>query len=319
MRARWSITPLLSAAALAALALSICPKLLAADKFEEQLRDQYKGKTFILRDFPEGGRLAYDSNGVLATTAKTGDWTVGGVVHLKDLKIGQGRLTVNASRIAYEATDHGFQAESNGGVRITIDLGLERPSFDQIEVLISKIFLTSHDDFAETVQDIWKPCVAAGLMVKTPKKYAACAFPHDFLKIPGVIQQPEDRSKPEELPPSIAKSVSGKVLYPSKDITPPRKISGDEPEFTEEARRARYNGKVTLGLIIDKTGGVEKIWIISPSSYGLTFAALEAVSKWKFHPSTKEGQPVAVQVEIETGFHLYSDRDAPAFRPRSAS
>jgi TonB family protein len=33
--------------------------------------------------------------------------------------------------------------------------------------------------------------------------------------------------------------------------------------------------------------------------------AIEAVQKWRFQPATKDGEPVAVLINVETTFHLY--------------
>jgi TonB family protein len=38
---------------------------------------------------------------------------------------------------------------------------------------------------------------------------------------------------------------------------------------------------------------------------GLDEKAIEAVRKWKFEPAMKNGQPVAVQVNVEVNFRLY--------------
>ena len=42
--------------------------------------------------------------------------------------------------------------------------------------------------------------------------------------------------------------------------------------------------------------------------------ALEAVEQWRFQPALKDGEPVAVQIVVETNFHLYGDRDKTGAR-----
>jgi TonB family protein len=44
---------------------------------------------------------------------------------------------------------------------------------------------------------------------------------------------------------------------------------------------------------------------LAPSGYGLDEEAIKAVKKWKFKPGAMDGHPVAVQVSIETNFHLF--------------
>jgi protein TonB len=38
---------------------------------------------------------------------------------------------------------------------------------------------------------------------------------------------------------------------------------------------------------------------------GLDEKAIEAVSQWRFQPATLNGQPVAVQINVEVSFRLY--------------
>jgi len=275
-----------------------------ANEIERHLRDEYKGKVLLLRSFPEGDRLAYDSNGALVTAAREGDWTSFAIVQIREVKIDRNQVKVDAARVHANPTDDGFQLISAGRVRMVADLGLEQPTVEKAEALLSKIFLNAHDDFSETVQDYWKPCVFAALSGSAPREYRGCRFSSDFLGIRGVAAHPDDRLDPKSLPPTIAKSLSYEVFRPGKGITPPKKISGDEPEFTDEARRARFSGGAVLGVVVGPTGGVEKMWVISPASYGLTLASLEAIAKWRFQPATKDGQAVAVQVEVETSFKI---------------
>jgi outer membrane biosynthesis protein TonB len=38
---------------------------------------------------------------------------------------------------------------------------------------------------------------------------------------------------------------------------------------------------------------------------GLDQKAVETVSQWRFAPGTKDGESVAVELTVETAFHLY--------------
>ena len=78
-----------------------------------------------------------------------------------------------------------------------------------------------------------------------------------------------------------------------------------EPEFSEEARQAKYQGVITLSLVVDESGSVRDLQIVSPIGLGLDEKAVNAVSGWKFQPASKDGQPVSVEIVVETNFHLY--------------
>ena len=82
-------------------------------------------------------------------------------------------------------------------------------------------------------------------------------------------------------------------------------IYAPEPEFSEEARKAKYQGVCTLGLIVGTDGRPSNIRVLSSLGMGLDEKAIEAVKNWKFEPAMKDGHPVRVEIAVEVDFHLY--------------
>jgi periplasmic protein TonB len=97
---------------------------------------------------------------------------------------------------------------------------------------------------------------------------------------------------------------TGTVYGPGGGITLPVPIHKVEPEFSEEARKARANGIVMVYAEIGPDGKPHNIRIARSFGLGLDEKALEAVSKWLFKPGTKNGKPVTVAASIEVSFHL---------------
>lgn len=87
-------------------------------------------------------------------------------------------------------------------------------------------------------------------------------------------------------------------------VSPPRPIHTPDPEYSEEARRAHFQGTCVLWLIVDPDGHTRNIRVARTLGKGLDEKAIEAVSKWRFEPARKDGQPVAVQVNVEVSFRL---------------
>jgi TonB family protein len=77
-----------------------------------------------------------------------------------------------------------------------------------------------------------------------------------------------------------------------------------EPEYSEQARKAKIQGTVILHLEVDPTGHTRNIEMVRGLGMGLDEKAIEAVSKWEFRPGMKDGQPVAVAVTVEVNFRL---------------
>lgn len=96
----------------------------------------------------------------------------------------------------------------------------------------------------------------------------------------------------------------GGVYRAGGDVTNPIPISRPEPQYSEEARKAKWGGTVLLSVIVDETGHTRDIHVLKPLGLGLDEKAIEAVSKWLFKPGLKDGKPVKVQAQIEVTFRL---------------
>ena len=78
-----------------------------------------------------------------------------------------------------------------------------------------------------------------------------------------------------------------------------------DPDYSEEARKAKYQGVVTLAAVIGPDGKPRNLKIVRSLGMGLDEKAMERVRTWLFEPGKKNGQPVAVAMNIEVDFHLY--------------
>ena len=87
-------------------------------------------------------------------------------------------------------------------------------------------------------------------------------------------------------------------------VSPPQILSKIEPEYSEEARKAKFQGVVVLQIVVDEKGNPRDIKILRPLGLGLDQKAIDAVEKWKFSPGKKDGKPVPVFAQIEVNFRL---------------
>ncbi|HZU21801.1 MAG TPA: energy transducer TonB, partial [Terriglobales bacterium] len=97
----------------------------------------------------------------------------------------------------------------------------------------------------------------------------------------------------------------GGVFTVGGGVSPPKGIYTPDPEYSEEARKAKYQGVVVLWLIVNPDGRPRDIKVARSLGMGLDQKAIEAVRNWKFEPAKKDGQPVAVQINVEVNFRLY--------------
>jgi len=78
-----------------------------------------------------------------------------------------------------------------------------------------------------------------------------------------------------------------------------------DAEFSEEARKAKFQGLVTVGLIVDANGNPQNVHVVRGVGMGLDEKAVEAVKLYKFHPAMENGKPVAVALNVEVNFQLF--------------
>ena len=88
-------------------------------------------------------------------------------------------------------------------------------------------------------------------------------------------------------------------------VTAPRAIYDPDPEYSEEARQARYQGTVLLWVVVGKDGKAHEIRVLRSLGMGLDEKAVEAVRGWKFQPGAKDGVPVDVEIGVDVTFRLF--------------
>jgi protein TonB len=89
------------------------------------------------------------------------------------------------------------------------------------------------------------------------------------------------------------------------NVTAPIPIYKPEPPYSEEARKAKYQGTVVLYIVVDAQGNVTDARVVKPLGLGLDEKALETVRTWKFKAGMRNGVPVAVRVMVEVSFRLF--------------
>lgn len=88
-------------------------------------------------------------------------------------------------------------------------------------------------------------------------------------------------------------------------VSAPRLIYDPEPEYSDEARKQRYQGVVVLRVVVGNDGRPRDVRVAQSLGLGLDDKALEAVRQWRFEPGRLEGKAVDVVVNIQVNFRLY--------------
>jgi TonB family protein len=146
---------------------------------------------------------------------------------------------------------------------------------DQVELEISGF---AHDESAQAVE------AALRQVLLTPEQYlAANGIPFD---LPA---GPDDEAVTKCVPPVVM----------------PRLLLNVEPDYSDQARKAKYNGTVQVGVIVGSDGRIHKAHITRSLGMGLDEKTLEILPLWRFQPATLNGKPVACAMGIEVSFTLF--------------
>jgi len=88
-------------------------------------------------------------------------------------------------------------------------------------------------------------------------------------------------------------------------VSYPKLIYQVDPEFSEEARKAKFQGEVVVHLVVDASGRPTRVSVSRPIGMGLDEKAKEAVSQYRFKPAMKDGRPVPVLMDVAVNFQIF--------------
>jgi len=230
------------------LGLTFIP-IVHADSLKDELNQHYKNKVLALRSPFVYGDQKFDSAGH-PLSSPSGDWLVYGGIFVRDLSLSSKELRLEGPRVALSQI-HGDEKPSaiplGRDLKVKISLDSPLNSIEEAEALLNRVFFLDKD----------------GLLHAKPEYRRAGEY------VDGPIYK------------------FGKDKDDKDNVKPPRATYTPEPEFTDEARRAKFQGTVVLGLLLDKNGQVCRIRIERPLGKGLDQQAVESVKTWRFKPGLK--------------------------------
>ena len=107
------------------------------------------------------------------------------------------------------------------------------------------------------------------------------------------------------LGPGHGAGTGGGYFSVGGNVSAPIPIYKPEPPYSEQARKAKYQGTVVLWIVVDAGGNVTDAQVVKPLGMGLDQNAENTVKTWKFKPAMRNGSPVPVKVMVEVSFRLF--------------
>jgi general secretion pathway protein A len=120
-------------------------------------------------------------------------------------------------------------------------------------------------------------------------------FPSEDKALTGIISTANAGALP---PPGLETDAP---LPVGGRIKEPQILSRVLPVYPSLAQQTDIEGDVVFEIVVDKAGGVGDLKVISGPPV-LRQAAVDALRRWKFEPSTLDGQPISVQMLVTIHF-----------------
>ena len=105
--------------------------------------------------------------------------------------------------------------------------------------------------------------------------------------------------------PGTGGNIGGGIRSVGGSVRPPTVIYQVDPEFSEEARKAKFSGNVQVALVVDERGLPSHVHVERGVGMGLDEKAVEAVRQYKFKPAMENGKPVPVEIYVEVNFQIF--------------
>lgn len=255
---------------------------------EDDLRKIYERKVLSLKLPYAANKLQFDAQGTLAGSAVACPWAICGMLQVEKVVLAQGHLEIRGKRVILALRSSKSDVKviplaTDRGIQVRVDLPDSPLDIPQVNKILSRVF--EGGGLLERVGRYWKPKFDLG----------------------GPDAADQMKVLRDSTPSAIVAELEGNrpvyLVNPGK-VDPPKPIHTPDPEYTDSARRQRVEGKTIVLVVVDEKGFPEVLEITKGLGEGLDLLALTAVAGWTFKPAMKNGEPVAVLINVEVNFRL---------------
>jgi TonB family protein len=280
---------------------------LASDDTSDRLQNQYQGKVLLLRHPLQSDSLQFDFEGQPLGSHPEGPWTIYGALHVEKIALTQDRLRVEGRRMFFQFDPGGkrlvcFQFEQLKKPteappvkeHVRVEIRLDRPvdSLEEAGLALGRVFALTKADFLAAQPEFWRGYLDGHLTYNADQ----------VLEFTPLSATPI--SRPSQ--PSSDSSLPGEPIYRlGTDVKTVKSLSTPDPSYSDAARYEHFSGILQLDVVVDKQGHVARVALLRPLGLGLDEMAVRTVKGWTFEPPLRNGEAVAVALNVEVDFRLY--------------
>jgi TonB family protein len=275
---------------------------------------QFEGKILILRHPLQGDSQRYDAEGMVLKGGDEGPWAVYGGVLIDHVVVEPNKLQLAGQRILFlfpnqrftlmkfELLDNLRKPPLSPSIKVEIALAKPIDSAEQAQGILNRVFALNTADLTASVSDFWQRLLTDHLIYDPSQKQE-----EEFRWKEPVRGQakPVGSAEPQMTNSHESAGTAQPVFHVGSEVKAPKPEYTPAPEFSEAARYEKFQGTDVVNFVVDKTGAVHSIKLVRPLGLGLDDSARKTIQTWRFHPAIRNGEPVAVELSVEVGFHLY--------------
>lgn len=281
----------------------------ASAKDAQSALKEFEGKVLVLRHPLQGSSQEYDAEGKVLKGGDDGPWTVYGGLLIEKVALSPDKLRFEGRRILFLFLKGKFTAMEFKRLKrpvdppfppsVQLEIALDRPldsaSAEEAQAVLGRVFALNTKSLLDSLPEFWRGPLDDELIYDPLQKREA-----EFrMELPSRgIPKPAHKIRPNVI-------VADQVFHVGAEVTAPKATFTPEPKFTDIARYEKFQGTLVVDLIVGKDGAAHRIRLVRPLGLGLDESARSMIQTWRFEPATKNGQPVAVEMNVEVAFNLY--------------
>ncbi len=283
----------------------------------EKALKEFEGKILVLRHPLQGSSQEYDAEGKVLKGGDEGPWTVYSGVLVDKIALSHDKLRFEGRRILFLFQNEQFTLVEFKRLKRPVDppfppsmkleIVLDRAldSAEQARTILGRVFALNTTDFLDSVPEFWRGSLTDQLIYDPSEKQEA---EFRWRKPAPSARKPAQEAAPDAPDANAASQGADDaqaVFRVGKEVKAPKATYTPEPKFSDIARYERFQGTVVLNVVVGQDGNVHSVRVVRPLGLGLDDSARSMIQTWRFHPATRDGKPVAVEMNIEVAFNLY--------------
>jgi TonB family protein len=257
----------------ALLTLTLCiSSTMYAQSTEEGIAARLFNKPLYLRGSYHEDNLHFDAAGKLLSTSTPLAFTLCGVDIWK-VQLQPDKLILEGKRVGIEFVGDVPKRVQLKGSGFSIkgeSIHIEIDGAQDFGPALNAIFANGLADLAPSLPDYWQP------------------YAHKHFLVPVDTAPP---LKPKPKPDKSAGAITAPIL-----------IKSAEAQWSQPAHVLRYSGSSLINFVIAKDSSLQDFSIVRPIGMGLDEQAIAAVNQYVFQPAVQNGDPIAVEINIEVHF-----------------